>query len=402
MRVLLTCVIGHGHFHPMVPLAQALEEAGHQVAVATDPSFCGYVRDAGFEAHPAGLDHPEALARFIAATPAWAETPPQDRMPLQFPGLFAGVRAPVMLRDLQPLIATWRPDLVIHETAEMAGAIAAEEAGVAHVEHSFGILRPAIVREVAVEILAPIADRLGVTNPGVSGSNGELYLDICPPGIQQPEIAAVPNVQPLRPVGFDAGRVAGLPSWIADLPAQPTIYVTMGTVFNKSADVFGTVLEGLQDEDVNVIVTVGETGDPALLGPQSDNVHIERFIPQSQLLPHCDLLVSHAGSGAMVGALAAGVPMLAVPQGADQFVNADAIVRFGAGLRLLPAELTAVAVRDATRQLLTDPGFADVARAEQAAIREMPSPESVVPLLETLVSESHDRYAGSTRRSSQP
>src|SRR6185295_11877965 len=137
MKILLTCVIGHGHFHPMVPLARSLEAAGHQVAVATDPAFCGYVRDAGFEAHPAGLDHPDALARFIAATPAWAETPPQDRMPLQFPGLFAGVRAPAMLRDLQPLIATWRPDLVIHETAELAGAIAAEAAGVAHVEHSF-------------------------------------------------------------------------------------------------------------------------------------------------------------------------------------------------------------------------------------------------------------------------
>ena len=163
-------------------------------------------------------------------------------------------------------------------------------------------------------------------NPGVSGSNGELYLDICPPGIQQPEIADVPNVQRLRPGGFDGGRDAALPGWVADLPARPTVYVTMGTVFNKSAEVFGTVLDGLRDEDVNVIVTVGETGDPALLGPQPDHVHVERYIPQSQLLPHCDLLVSHAGSGAMLGALAAGVPMLAVPQGADQFVNAEAIV----------------------------------------------------------------------------
>ena len=172
-----------------------------------------------------------------------------------------------MLRDLQPLIATWRPDLVIHDTAELAGAIAAEAAGVAHVEHSFGILRPAIVRAVATEILAPIAARLGVRNPGISGSNGELYLDICPPGIQQPEIAEVPNVQRLRPGGFDGGPDATLPAWVADLPARPTIYVTMGTVFNKSAEVFATVLDGLRDEDVNVIVTVGETGDPALLGP---------------------------------------------------------------------------------------------------------------------------------------
>jgi len=385
MRVLFTCVVGHGHFHPMVPLAHALEAAGHRVAFATDPGFCGYVRDVGFEAHPAGLDQPDALARFVAATPGWAEIPPQDRLPFQFPGLFAGVRLPPMLTDLERILASLRPDLVIHDTTEMAGAIAAEAAGVAHAEHSFGILRPAMVRAVATEILAPIAARLGVENPGVSGSNGELYLDICPPGIQQPEIADVPNVQRLRPAGFDAGRDAVLPGWVADLPARPTVYVTMGTVFNTSADVFTTVLDGLRDEAVNVIVTVGENGDPALLGPQPENVHVERYIPQTQLLPYCDLLVSHAGSGATLGALGAGVPMLAVPQGADQFLNAQAIVTVGAGLRLLPTELTATAVRDAARQLLDEPRFADVARAEQAAIRQMPTPESIVPRLEALV-----------------
>lgn len=385
MNVLFTCVIGHGHFHPMVPLARALEAAGHRVAFATDPGFCGYIRDVGFEVHPAGLDQPEAMARFVAATPGWAEIPPQERLPFQFPGLFAGVRAPVMLHDLQAIVASVRPDLVIHDTTEMAGSIAAEAAGVAHAEHSFGILRPAITRAVATEILAPIAARLGVEDPGVSGSNGELYLDICPPGIQQPEIADVPNIQRLRPVGFDAGRDAVLPAWVADLPDRPTVYVTMGTVFNTSASVFTTVLDGLRGEAVNVIVTVGENGDPALLGPQADHVHVERYIPQSLLLPHCDLLVSHAGSGATLGALGAGVPMLAVPQGADQFLNAEAITRIGAGLRLLPSELDAAAVRDTARQLLDDPRFAEVARAEQAAIGDMPAPDSVVARLEALV-----------------
>ena len=76
--------------------------------------------------------------------------------------------------------------------------------------------------------------------------------------------------------------------------------------------------------------------------------------------------------------------MLAIPQGADQFVNAEAISRIGAGLRLLPSEFTATGVRDATRELLSDRRFTDVARAEQAAILEMPTPASVVPRLEAL------------------
>ena len=385
MRVLFTCVVGHGHFNPMVPLARALEAAGHRVAFATDPGFCDHVRSVGFEAHPAGLDQAEALARFVAVTPGWAQIPAQDRMPVQFPGLFAGVRAPRMLEDLEPLVATWRPDLVIHDTAEMAGAIAAQAMGIVHAEHSFGILRPAIIRTVATEVLAPIAARRGVRDPGVSGSNGELYIDICPPGIQGPEIDDVVNIQRLRPGTSEAVGDTGLPPWVADLPARPTVYVTMGTVFNKSADVFAAVLEGLRDEDVTVIVTVGETGDPALLGAQPDNVHIERYIPQAALIPHCDVLVSHAGSGATLGALAAGVPMLAIPQGADQFFNAEAITRLGAGLRLLPAEFTVPAVRAAVRDLLSDRRFRDVARAEQESIAEMPPPASIVPTLEALV-----------------
>ena len=114
MRVLFTCVIGHGHFHPMVPLARALERAGHRVSFATDPKFCDYVRGVGFETHPAGLDQREAMTRFVAATPGWADIAPQDRMPYQFPGLFARTRVPPMLEDLGPIIDDWRPELLIH------------------------------------------------------------------------------------------------------------------------------------------------------------------------------------------------------------------------------------------------------------------------------------------------
>lgn len=45
MRVLFTCVVGHGHFNPMVPLARAFEHAGHEVAFATDPGFVGRVAE---------------------------------------------------------------------------------------------------------------------------------------------------------------------------------------------------------------------------------------------------------------------------------------------------------------------------------------------------------------------
>jgi UDP:flavonoid glycosyltransferase YjiC (YdhE family) len=384
VRVLFTCVVGLGHFNPMVPLARALQTAGHCVAFATDPKFSVYVQTVGFEAFAAGLDMPEALNRFIRRTPDWRDVAPWDQIRLMVPGLFAGVRIEPMLEDLGPLIADWRPDLLIHDSAEMAGAIAAESAGIAHVEHSFGVLRPLELRRRATEALAPVCERLGVVNPGIGGLGGGLYLDICPPGIQRPEISDLPRVQPLRPVGFDDAPTASLPTWVTARPPRPLVYVTMGTEFNRKPEIFHAILDGLDGEPIDVIVTVGVGGDPGALGLRSDNVRIERFVPQSRLLPHCAAFVSHGGSGALLGALNAGVPMLAIPQGADQFLNAESIVVTGIGRRLLPEELSAEAVREAVRAIVDDGRYVDAVRSQQAAIATMPPPEEVVTVLEAL------------------
>ena len=60
MRVLLTTQPAYGHFHPMLPLATALRNAGHDVRFATGARFCDVVRAAGFHCGAAGLDWLEA------------------------------------------------------------------------------------------------------------------------------------------------------------------------------------------------------------------------------------------------------------------------------------------------------------------------------------------------------
>ena len=90
----------------------------------------------------------------------------------------------------------------------------------------------------------------------------------------------------------------------------------------ESGDLFQRVLAGLRDLPIDLIVTVGRDLDPVDLGTQPANVHVERFMPQAALLPHCDLVVSHAGSGSVLGALAHGLPMVLLPIGADQPLNA--------------------------------------------------------------------------------
>ena len=158
---------------------------------------------------------------------------------------------------------------------------------------------------------------------------------------------------------------------------RPIVYVTFGTVFNEAGPP-RHVVERVRDLDVFVVVTVGPDGDPAVLGPQPANVHVAPFIPQDDLLPHCAAVVSLAGSGTFLGAAAHGLPQVCVPQGADQFLNADACARAGAGLSV---DGDPASVRDALRRVLTEPGFSAAARVVQAELAAMPRPDEVAALL---------------------
>ena len=133
--------------------------------------------------------------------------------------------------------------------------------------------------------------------------------------------------------------------------------------------------------DVDVLVTVGPQGDPSLLGELPDNVHVERFVAQSQVLPLVDLIVHHGGTGTVLSALECGLPQLILPQGADQFANADILTSVGAGRSLLADALQPGAIGGEIVALLGDSPERQVAGRVQAEIAAMPSPAEVVPAL---------------------
>ena len=191
----------------------------------------------------------------------------------------------------------------------------------------------------------------------VAGLFVYLYLDTCPPSLQNSEIASLPAVHALRPAAAEMIPTAR-PEWLDQLDGLPIVYVTMGTVWNRDVDLFARVVAALCDEPIALVVTVGQRNDPAVLGPQPNNVVVRRYIPQGELLPHCQAVVTHGGSGTTLGALAHGLPLLVVPQGADQYANADAVVAAGAGRRLGGDETTVAAIRDSVRSLLDNPPFA--------------------------------------------
>jgi MGT family glycosyltransferase len=160
-------------------------------------------------------------------------------------------------------------------------------------------------------------------------------------------------------------------------------------VFNtESGDLFARVLSGLSDLSANVVVTVGEHVDPAEFRPRLRNVHIEKYVPQSLVLPLSDVVVSHGGSGSVLGSLIHGLPSILIPIGADQPHNAACCAALGTGRVLDPITTTPDTARTTVSAVLQDPSYRAAARGIQAEIAALPGPEHAVPLLEQLAQTS--------------
>ncbi len=388
MRVLATCLPGHGHFNPMLPVAQALAAAGHEVAFATAGDFCPRVVEAGFQAFPAGLSLEHQIEEARRRFPEQDRLFGAERFETFVPRMLGGVAAPARAADLVPLVQRWQPDIVVHDETELAAPLAATVADIPYADHSVGILRPLAMARLAGEALAPTARELGADMGPHAGLYRYLYLDVAPPSLQSAEIDQVNVAHRMQNVTLAAGSEgAELPAWVAELPDRPVVYVSLGTVFNSRArGVFAEILEGLRSEPVTVILTIGHGNDPAAFGPQPEHVHVERFIPQSQLLPFCDVVVNQGGT-AILPILAEGLPVLVLPQGANQFHNAQACVAAGVGRRLMPGEVSAEAVRREVRTLLDEPRYRDGARRIAKELAEMPGPGPAVALLERLATD---------------
>jgi UDP:flavonoid glycosyltransferase YjiC (YdhE family) len=93
-------------------------------------------------------------------------------------------------------------------------------------------------------------------------------------------------------------------------------------------------------------------------------------------------VICHGGAGTVLGSLALGMPLLVVPQGADQYVISERVVRSGAGVRLLTEQVTPAAIRAAALELLqSESPYRLAARRVQAEILAMPAPEETVDCL---------------------
>ena len=374
MRLLVTFVGGLGHLAPLLPLARAVRDAGHVVAIAGSGGLVPRIEEAGFIAFATS---PESHHLQTAAS--------QSRRPLEvldahtteleFAENFADRGARRMAGAVPDIIRSFRPDLVLRDETDLGTTIAAELLGIpvaCHLVLASGLLmRPELV---APRLDAVRAEHGLSADPDLTRLTSGLVLSDAAPSFRSPESPLL-----LEPTHYRSTAPPMAPS----RAGRPGIYVTLGTIFNQaSGDLFERLLVGLADLGVEIVATVGVGTDPADLGPQPDHVRVERFLPQGDVLPGVDLVVSHGGSGSLMATLAHGLPSLLLPLGADQPHNAMRAEQLGVAASLDAATVTSAEVGARAREVLSDRPMLERCIAVADERQALPGPAAAVAALE--------------------
>ncbi len=432
MRVVFTVWPAPAHLYPVVPLAWALQSAGHEVCVASHPVLADAIVAAGLTPVPVGdpgvppmgpgKPYPQERARLDELT-ARLDLDPAQRDPwdifyqFMLPAIWdfhpAGAPADQPRPGVDDLVAfarRWKPDLVLWDPCWPGAAVAARAAGAAQARLLWGqdyfawSLDEFAARGTSapgehplIEAVAPVAQRHQVPLDDEL-LRGQWTVNPTPKGVWLP--ARTRDVA-MRWVPFAAQTAA--PTWLYE-PGRRRIAVSLGlsqrTYMQGGWGHVPSLLEAVADLDVEVVATLNAV-QLDNVGTVPDNVRLVDYLPLNSLLPTCDALVHHGGMGTYATAAALGVPQLITDSDVDQGLaavgdgsvaakhiestaTARHVVERGAGLALDIGHPSAEAMHKQIVRVLQTPAFAEGATALHEDILATPSPAEVVGALERL------------------
>jgi len=340
LRLLLGAFGDPGHVFPLLALGRALVARGHDVTLQTWAGWRAVCEAEGLR---------------FAQAPEYQVFPTRERPLKPFEAV---VRA---TRDTMGLVEETAPDVVVADILTLAPALAAELHGVpwatvvphvfpmgaaGHPPYSLGARMPrtgagrrgwdalsglvARGEELGRVELNETRRRLGL--PPLDWPHGGLSRDLT-------MVATFPHLEYEREWPAWAHVVGPLlwepPADEVELPPgdDPLVLVAPSTSQDAEHVMLRAALEGLADLPVRVLATWNRRA-PSRPLPAPANARVVEWVSYARTMPHCDVVVCHAGHGTVARALASGCAVVAVPSAGDMNENAARVDWAGVGVRI--------------------------------------------------------------------
>ncbi|MEU2000110.1 glycosyltransferase [Rhodococcus sp. NPDC019627] len=376
MRVAVVAGPDPGHAFPALALCLAFIEAGEEPVLFTGARWIEPARAAGV---------PTELLRGLAPRPIDDDLDAGARI---------HGRAAHISTELLPDLRAMNPDLVVSDILTAGGGMAAERLGIPWIELSpHPLYAPSKGLPPIGSGLAPgtgvrgrIRDTLMRAATARSIRQGErqraqarvsVGLPNEDPGPVRRLIATLPALEVPRPDWPAETYVVGPLLWeptdeVLPVPdgSDPLVMVAPSTAFTGAEGMLETTLSGLEGAGVRVIASILE-GAPTTV-PAWARAGLGR---QDVMLQQADVVVCGGGHGMLAKALLAGVPVVVVPGGGDQWELANRAVRQGSAVIVRPPSPDAL--RAAVEQVLSHAAFAEAAQRAAKTIAEVDDPVEV-------------------------
>lgn len=298
-----------------------------------------------------------------------------------------------------PRLRDLAPDLVVSDVITACGGLAAELLGVPWIElspsplyrPSKGLpplgsgLAPGVglrgrLRDSVMRALTARSWRQGLRQR--SAARVEIGLPAVDPGPLRRLIATLPALEVPRPDWPQEAVIVGPlhfepTSSVLEIPggSGPVVVVAPSTAMTGARGMASLALETLTPGETlpeGARVVVSRLDGPEVTVPPWAVVGLGR---QDELLAHADLVICGGGHGLVAKALLAGVPMVVVPGGGDQWEIANRLVRQGSAQLVRP--LTSESLVAAVSEVLSTPRYRDAAKRAGASVAEVDDPVRV-------------------------
>ncbi|WP_455770122.1 macrolide family glycosyltransferase [Streptomyces cinereoruber] len=371
----------HGHVIPTLAVVRELVDRGHRVSYAVTAEFADSVRAVG-------------------ATPVLYDVPPAGEAPeAMAEGVTLAVGVNVMaLPQLEQAFAGDVPDVVLADVYAWAGPLLAARWKVPAVQ-----LAPThIPYEGLVEEFFGLEDISQI--PGFTELSGALghfgvpggvhALTLAPPRT----VAFFPRSFQRRPETVRAGEAHWVGpaisersfqgSWHRPADGKPVVYVSLGSQFNKRPEFYRACLDAFEGQGWHVVMSVGAEVAAAGLGEVGDGFEVHASVPQLDVLASASVFVTHGGMGSLMEAFSLGVPVVVVPQMAEQRVNAAQVEKLSAGRHLPREQVTPQALREAVRAVAADARIAGCVARLRREIEEAGGAVAAADVVEKVLADT--------------